>query len=204
MSLLAFALQVLPVFGLALGATVLGNMLLAVYVTKPWQIPLLLVGALLFVALLMFRKTRIWNLVLLLALALVAGVLTGVAFTDGGRAWGAVLSMTCALLILALLFGTYLRGKIGRGLRFLYLLTWFYLAGWLLILIWDPALWLRILWIVAGAILFTGLAVIWFSEWEGKENPVGVLAVPEGSELYILGLNIAIALRVLLALLPIG
>ena len=59
MSLLAFALQVLPVFGLALGATVLGNMLLAVYVTKPWQLPLLLVGALLFVALLMFRKTRI-------------------------------------------------------------------------------------------------------------------------------------------------
>jgi hypothetical protein len=204
MSLLAFALQGLPVFGLALGATILGNMLLAVYVTKPWQLPLLLVGALLFVGLLTFRKTRIWNLVLLLALSLVAGVLTGVAFTDGGGAWGAVLSMTCALLILALLLGTYLSGKISGGLRSLYLLTWFYLAGWLLILIWDPALWLRILWVVIGVIIFTGLAVIWFSEWEGKEITSGVLAVPEGCELYILALNIAIALRVLLAFLPIG
>jgi hypothetical protein len=204
MSLLAFALQVLPVFGLALGATILGNVLLAVYVTRPWQLPLFLLGALLFVALLTFRKIRTWNLVLLGTLALVAGALTGVAFPDGGGAWGAVLSMTCALLILALLLGTYLSGKLSRGLRMLYLLTWFYLAGWLLILIWDPALWLRVLWVIAGVIIFTGLAVVWFSEWEGKETPVGVLAVPEGCELYILALNIAIALRVLLAFLPIG
>jgi hypothetical protein len=204
MSLLAFAMQVLPVFGLALGVTILGNVFLAVYVTRPWELPLLLIGALLFVALLTFRKTRIWNFVLLLALALVAGVLTGVAFTGGRGAWGAVLSMTCALLILALMLGTSLRGKLNRGARLLYLLTWFYLAGWLIILIWDPAVWLRILWVVTGAILFTGLAVIWFSEWEGKETPVAVLAVPEGCELYILGLNIAIALRVLLAFLPIA
>ncbi|MGD8814845.1 MAG: hypothetical protein PVI78_10260 [Anaerolineales bacterium] len=204
MSLLAFTLQVLPVSALALGAMFLGIKLLSGLVSVPWQLPLFLIGVLLFVAMLTFRRVRVWNLILLLTLALVAGALLGLVFDVGYVSWGSVLGLTCALLVLAIALGTILRGRLRWLGRVLWLLAWLYLAGWLLIVIWNPATWMRLTWAVSGVIFFSGLALVWFSELEGKHNPAGSLAVPEGCELYLLGLNIAIALRVLVGMVPLA
>jgi hypothetical protein len=79
-----------------------------------------------------------------------------------------------------------------------------YLAGWLLGGLIDPPQWLRTLWASAGLVIFGGLAMVWFSRLESEEIPPGGLAVGLGADLYFLGLNIAVAVRMLTILLKIA
>ena len=196
MSLLAFSLQVLPVSLLALGATVVGAM---ARISDAWRLPLLLVGVMLFAALLTFRKTPGWNLALLLALAAVAGMFLGSSFEGTqGQSWGGALTVAFTLMGMAALIGHMLRGRLRRVGSALWMLAWIYLAGWILLVMLNPAAWLRALWSGAGLVIFGGLVVVWFSELGDEENPVRGLAVPQGCDLYLLGLNIAVAARVLL------
>ncbi len=62
----------------------------------------------------------------------------------------------------------------------------------------NPADWLRAVWAGAGLVIFGFLLVIWFSELAGEEKPSRGLAVSQGTDLYLLGFNIAVAARVLL------
>jgi FtsH-binding integral membrane protein len=196
MSILAFTLQVLPVPALALVATAVGS---AWQVNDAWRLPLLLIGVLLFVAMLTFRRVRVWNLVLLLTLAAVAGALLGSTFEgEHGGSWGGALALTFGMMGLAVWVGNALRRKLRPVGSALWMLAWLYLAGWFLVVVLDPEAWLRALWSGAGVILFGCLLTVWFSELWGEDRTGKGLAVPQGCDLYILGLNIAIAARVLL------
>ncbi len=196
MSLMAFALQVLPVLLMALAATLIGGV---VPVSEAWQLPLLLVGVLLFVALLTFRKAPGWNLALLLALAAVAGMLLGSAFSgEHSASWGSALGLAFALMGLAALVGYALRGRLGRAGCALWILAWIYLLGWLAFMLLNPADWLRAVWAGAGLVIFGLLLVVWFSDLTGEKKSSRGLAVSQGTDLYLLGFNIAVAARVLL------
>jgi FtsH-binding integral membrane protein len=195
-SLMAFALQVLPVSLMALAATLIGGL---VHVSGAWQLPLLLVGVLLFVALLTFRRAPGWNLALLLALATVAGMLLGSAFRgEQGASWGGALALAFALMGLAALIGYALRGRLGRAGCALWILAWVYLLGWLAFMFLNPANWLRAAWSGAGLVIFGLLLVVWFSDLTGEEKSSRGLAVSQGTDLYLLGFNIAVAARVLI------
>ena len=200
MSILAFTLQVLPVPALALVATAVGA---AWHVSDAWRLPLLLIGVLLFVATLTFRRMRGWNLALLLTLAAVAGALLGSTFEgEHGGSWGGALALTFGMMGLAAWVGNALRRKLRPVGSALWMLAWLYLAGWFLVVVLDPAAWLRVLWSGAGVVLFGCLLAVWFSELWGGDSSGGGLAVPQGCDLYLLGLNIAVAARVLLVSVP--
>jgi len=162
MSILAFTLQVLPVPALALVATAVGS---TWHVSDAWRLPLLLIGVLLFVAMLTFRRVRGWNLALLLALAAVAGALLGSTFEgEPGSSWGGALALTFGTMVLAALVGNAMRSRLRPVGSALWMLAWLYLVGWFLVVVLDRG-----------------------------------LAVPQGCDLYLLGLNIAVAARVLFA-----
>ena len=201
MSLMAFALQVLPVSLMAVAATLIGA---ALQVDRAWQLPLLLVGLLLFAAFVTFRRASGWNLALLLALAVVAGVVLGSAFGDG-QELGPVgaLVLTFVLLAVAALIGSVLRSRLRRVGFLLWTMAWVYLVGWVVSVPLDPAAELRAAWAGAGLAIFLCLAVVYFSRLAIGEPGRG-LAVAPGSDLYLVGLNVAIALRILLHSLSVS
>lgn len=196
MSALAFTLQVLPALGLALIATFVGA---AVPVGASMRIPLLLVGVLFFVGLMTFRRTRGWNLALLMGLAAVAGALISPGLGAGRRPpWTGAIALTMALTILAALAGKAMRGRLRKAGIALWVLAWIYLLGWIFGGLLDPPGWVRICWAGAGLIIFGGLVAVWFSQLGSEEIPPRGLAVAHGIDLYLLGLNIAVAGQVLL------
>lgn len=198
MSLLAFALQVLPVSLMALVATAIGA---ALRVDQAWQLPLLLVGVLLFAGLLTFRNAAGWNLALLLALAAVAGAFLGSAFGEGQNlAPVGALALTFILIALAAVIGRALRSRLRRAGFVLWLMAWIYLVGWLAIVFLDPAARFHAAWAGAGLAIFACLTVVYFSQLAGEESGRR-LAVPQGCDLYLLGLNITVAARLLFLLL---
>jgi hypothetical protein len=201
MSWLAFILQVLPVTGMALLATVVGT---AIPVSGAMRIPLLLIGVLLFAGLLTFRKTRGWNLALLLGLAAAAGALinTGTE-VRGGPSWTGAIILMIALMALAAFIGKALHGRLRRTGLVTWVLACVYVAGWLPGGLLNPADWLRIIWAIAGLVIFSGLATVWFSRLESEEIPPRGLSFQQGCDLYLLGLNIAVAGQVLLTSLTI-
>jgi FtsH-binding integral membrane protein len=199
MSWLVFVLQVLPVTGLAFVATLAG---FALPVSEAMRIPLLLVGVLLFAGLMTFRRTRGWNLALLLGLAVVAGSLMGSALDDAHVSWTGATALMAALVGLAALIGRALQDRLRRAGFVLWVLAWIVLAGWLIGGLLHPEEWLRILWACAGLVIFGGLAAVWFSRLGSEEIPPRGLAVALGCDLYLLGLNIAVAGQVLIDLLP--
>jgi hypothetical protein len=198
MSFLAFALQVLPVSLLAFAATALGALL---RLDERLRLPLLLLGVLLYAALMTFRHTPRWNLVILLALAAAAGaLLVSVLGSNQGAAWGPGVGLSLGIITLSLSLGRALRGRFRRAGKALWILAWIYLAGWLLLLALEPALWLVTVWAGAGVAIFGGLIVVWYAQLGAMESARS-LAVPQGSDLYLLGLNIAVALQMLLTFL---
>jgi FtsH-binding integral membrane protein len=157
---------------------------------------------LLFAGLMTFRRTHGWNLALLLALATVIGLLVGPGLnTERSLPWTGAIAITILLLVLAAFIGKALRKWFRKVGSALWLLAWVYVAGWLIGGLINPAEWLRILWASAGLVIFEGLVAVWFYKLSAQEIPPRGLAVAQGIDLYLLGLNIAVAGQVLLFLL---
>lgn len=194
MSTLVFLLQVLPATVMALVATFVGA---ALPIGGFLRMPLLLVGVLLFAGLMTFRRTRGWNLVLLLGLAVAAGALMGPALDAAHVSWTSAIVLMVALIGMAALIGKALRDRLHRAGFILWVLAWIYLAGWLIGGLLRPDELLRILWACAGLVVFGGLATVWFSRLGSEEIPPRGLSVALGCDLYLLGLNIAVAGQVL-------
>ena len=112
---MVFVLQILPLTLLALASTVVGFAVLSTWVTPVMQLPIGLLGLLLFIALLTFRESKGWNLALLLILALVAGMVIGAVVSPEVRLlWAVPLTTSLAALALSVLLGRSLRGRLGK------------------------------------------------------------------------------------------
>ena len=187
--MLAFAVRVLPVYLAALCLTAAGW---SITLPAPWTAPLVVCVLLLFTTLLTFRRTPTWSTILLLALALTVGAV--IRLMAGAQiAW-----VPCAAAGL----GMPLAGAaIGRGVPLrrgwvrggLWALAWIYILGaWLTPFDMGN---LRGLWAGAGLLVFAGLAVGWFGDWQTRDarDPAGGPA----AELYLIGLNLALAANAL-------
>jgi len=156
------------------------------------------ISLLLFIALMTFKSVPGWNVGLLAALGLALGVfLRALAAEAMFSAW--LLSAGLAVLVFAV--AAWLGRRMGSRMKDvgigLWLLSWAYLMGWAVIafLGLDPVF--TTAWAGAGVLIFTGLAVAWFSSLESQldAQPGPALAV----DLFFLFLNLTIALRVLSA-----
>ena len=156
-----------------------------------------LISLLLFIALMTFKSVPGWNIALLAALGLALGVfLRALAAEEMFSAW--LLSAGLAVLMFAL--SAWLGRRLGSRMRDvgigLWLLSWAYLLGWVVIafLGLDPVF--TTAWAGAGVIIFTGLAAAWFSSLESQLDTQSGAAL--GVDLFFLFLNLTVALRVLL------
>jgi FtsH-binding integral membrane protein len=190
-----FILQVLPVTLLALAGTGLGLVVLPSDLALSLEIPLLLSGLLLFVAMITFKGTSGWNVFFLLGFSLVVGVLLrGFVQEEHGRSWSSSFGVAIGILVLSAGVGRSLRGRLfwlGKGF---WILSWIYLAGWGLIVVLHPGALFQILWAGAGLVIFSGLAAAWFAGL--GEHQEGASGVPLAVDLYILAFNLAVATQI--------
>lgn len=191
-----FILQVLPVTLLALAGTGLGLVVLPTDLALRFEIPLLLLGLLFFVAMITFKGTSGWNVFFLLGFSLVVGVLLrGFAQEELGRSWSLSFGVAIGILGLSAGVGRSLHGRLfwlGKGF---WILSWIYLAGWGLIVVLHLGALIRILWAGAGLVIFSGLAAAWFAGL--GEHQEGASGIPLAIDLYILAFNLAVATRVI-------
>ncbi len=187
--MLAFAVRVLPIYLAALGLTAAGW---SIRLPASWLAPLAVCVLLLFAALLTFRRTPAWSTILLLALALTVGAV--IRLMAGAQiAW---VPSAAAGLGVPLASAT-----IGRGLRLrrnwvrggLWAEAWIYILGAWLTPFGEGNT--RVWWAGAGLLVFAGLTVVWFGDWQARDarDPVGGPA----AELYLIGLNLALAANAL-------
>ena len=197
MTLWTFAATILPPLLAALIASGLGGAALSPRITTGSVVPLTLFGLLLFVAMVTFKRARGWNAALLVAFSFVAGGVVNWLFEDriGGTWLGAV---SAAILILAI--SAPVGRRIGPRLvgigAWLWLLSWVYLFGWVVVAVLrPPPSWIRA-WAIGGLVVYAGLSATWFAGLDPEqEDPSGTAWAVD---LYLLGLNLAIAVRVLM------
>ena len=192
-----FLLQVVPFSLLGLLGSLVG---LWFGPQEPGSTFMLLAGVislLLFIALMTFKSVPGWNVGLLVALGLALGMfLRALAAEAMFSAW--LLSAGLAVLVFAL--AAWIGRRLGSRMREvgigLWLLSWAYLMGWAVIAFMDLDPVFTTAWAGAGVLIFTGLAVAWFSSLESQldAQPGPALAV----DLFFLFLNLTVALRVLL------
>jgi FtsH-binding integral membrane protein len=191
----AFLLQVLPIGALALAATAVGSGIFSEIVSPAFSLPLIVVGLILFVALLTFRNVAGWNLGLLITFALVVGLYLGRVFPEvGGSSWRLTLMVVLGLLLGAAAIGARLSGRLQRLGSVLWIVSWIYLLGWILVALLPLAPPIIMVWASVGVAIFFGLSSSWFAGLRDyAEKGKGVtLAI----DLYILGINLALTARV--------
>ncbi len=187
--MLAFAVRVLPLYLAALALTVAGWVVRA---PQAWLAPLVVCVLLLFAALLTFRRTPTWSTILLLALALTVGAV--IRLMAGARiAWGPSAAAGLGAPLASAVIGSELRLRRGWVRGGLWALAWIYILG-----AWLTPFGLgnmRGWWAGAGLLVFAGLAVVWFGDWQDRDahDPAGGPA----AELYLIGLNLALAANAL-------
>ncbi len=187
--MLAFAVRVLPFYLAALALTVVGW---AVRIPQAWLVPLVVCVLLLFAGLLTFRQTPTWSTVLLLALALTVGAI--IRLMAGAHiAWVPCATAGLGVPLAGAVIGGGLRLRRGWVRGGLWALAWIYILGaWLTPF--GPGT-MRGWWAGAGLLVFAGLAVVWFGDWQARNanDPAGGPA----AELYLIGLNLALAANTL-------
>jgi len=193
-----FLLQVVPFSLLGLLGSLAG---LWLGPQDPGSTFMLLAGVislLLFIALMTFKSVPGWNVGLLAALGFALGVfLRALVAEVMFSTW--LLSALLAVLVFAV--AAWLGRRLGSRMRDvgigLWLLSWAYLMGWVVIafLGLDPVF--TTAWAGAGVLIFSGLAAAWFASLESNLDTQSgpALAV----DLFFLFLNLTIALRVLSA-----
>ncbi len=197
MPLWTFAAAILPPLAVALVAGGLGAAALAPRLTATSIVPVGLLGLLLFVAMMTFKRARGWNTALMAAFSFVGGGALSWIFEGrvGGTWLGAVAS---AALVLA--FAAVLGRRAGPRLvgisAWLWLLSWIYLFGWVVAAVLNPpGDWIRA-WAVGGLIVYGGLSTAWFAGLDPwAPDPSGTAWA---IDVALLGFNLAIAARVLM------
>jgi len=191
MSALAFAVRVLPLYALALVLTAAGAIPLGGYVPSGWLATLAILALLAFAALMTFRRAHTWPTILLLAFALIAGVLLRLMLPEVRLHWPWALVASIGIP----LFGVPLGWKAGPRLGSIgwgtWAAAWVYILGWIAWQLLGQGVLMRLYWGIAGLIVFSALTITWSASLAGRppHEPEGSIA----SELFLIGLNLGIA-----------
>jgi hypothetical protein len=198
MTLWTFAATILPPLLAALIASGLGAAALSPRITTGSVVPVALFGLLLFVAMMTFKRARGWNAGLLVAVSFAAGGVVTWLFEDRiGGSWLGAVSAAVLILAISAVAGRRVGPRLAGIGAWLWLLSWIYLFGWVVVAVLHlPPGWI-LAWAAGGLVVYGGLSATWFAGFDP------VPADPSGTawavDLYLLGLNLAIAARVLLA-----
>lgn len=196
MTLLAFLVRVGPLFGLALAVTG-GGMALGARIPSAGLLPVGILTVLCFAALMTFRRVRAWSVPLLLSFALLAGSLLWPMLGGPAARWGWPLAAGAGVPLI----GVPLGWKAGSGLRRFgwaaWAAAWVYIVGWIVWQLLAQDTGVRQAWGLAGLVIFSALTVTWAGSLSGRQaqEPEGAVAV----ELYLIGLNLGIAVRMMAA-----
>lgn len=193
-----FIIQVLPLSFLAGLGVALGLGFVAERLTESLQLPIVILGLLVFIGMITFRETRGWNIALLLSFGVIAGGFLGSIFPEGtGVSWVMALLTGLGVIFLAAGIGNWLGVRL-RGLGVgLWIGSWIYLLGWVLLALTDSSSTLQTLWAAAGMVIFGGLAASWFANLVTTEQQSSNVSL--AIDLFVLGLNLFVAGRVLLS-----
>lgn len=192
---MTFSIQTVPFFLLALVSMFVGFQ----YSSQSAGLnllPTMLVGLLLFAALITFKKTRGWNIALLLSLALVLGFIIGGLLLSENKLEGAVVVLrTLFLLIVAALIGNLLGQRSAYFGISLWVASWIHVFGWAVIMITQLSFEFIQIWAVIGLFIFTGLSVVWFGRLEDHlaQTTGPALAI----DLFFLSINLSIPIFIL-------
>ncbi len=159
-------------------------------------LPAMLVGLLLFTALITFKKARGWNIALLLSLALVLGFIIGGLLSSENKSEAPVVVLrTLFLLIIAALIGSLLGQRTAYFGVSLWMASWIHVFGWVVIMITQLSFAFIQVWAVIGLFIFTGLSIVWFGRLEDHliETTGSALAI----DLYFLSINLSIVIFIL-------
>lgn len=197
MTLWTFAAGLVPPLVAALIAGGLGAAALAPRLTTGSILPAALFGLLLFVAMMTFKRARGWSAALLAAFSFVGcGVVSWLFRGRIGGTWLEAVASATVILAVAAAVGRRIGGPfVGVG-AWLWLLSWVYLFGWVAAAVLAlPAIWIRA-WAVSGLIVYAGLSAAWSAGLDpSAPDPSGTAWA---IDVYLLGLNLAIAARVVM------
>ncbi|HKZ53883.1 MAG TPA: hypothetical protein VJ123_00270 [Anaerolineales bacterium] len=189
------AAQVLPHFVIAVVGTAAGFSW-SLRVAPEWDLPLGLAAFLLFLASVTFRRSPGWNAVFFYTFAVAGGAFFGRILPAGGLAWGWAAVVAAAVLVAMAAAG---RAGLYRQLvplwTGLWVFSWIYVGSWFVIYGIRRETPLVVYWAAAGVMIFALLGLSTFSRLRVPQvRPVGVSL---GLELYILSLNLTLAIRLL-------
>lgn len=160
------------------------------HVHPGWMLPLVLLAALCYVGVHIASPWPVAAAALLLVLGGLIGALLGrwiPASVQG--AWGRAVLICAGLLTGAFVLALLAEGKLP--LRPLWIGSWLYLLGWVVLSFLRPGSGAYRLWALLGAGVFTGLAAAWFG---GVELGDPADTPRQATSMYLIGLNLAIAL----------
>lgn len=194
MTPLAFLVRVAPLYALALALTA-GGMVLGARLPSAGLFPVGILAVLGFAALVTFRRMRSWSAPLLLGFALLAGSLLWMMLGGPAARWGWALAAGVGVPLIGVPLGWMAESGLRRIGWAMWAAAWVYLVGWMgWQLLAQPSA-LRPAWGLAGLVIFSALTVTWAASLPGRlaQEPDGSVA----AELYLIGLNISLAVRML-------
>lgn len=189
--------EILPIVFLAVGMTLAGGLWLGTRITGALALPvwICLVGT--YAALMVLKETRGWNLGLLGVFALLVGAVLGRGFPGASATGWATLGLLGGLMTACgaagLLFESRIRWPVGA----LWAVSWPYLIGWVVLVLWKSGGRWYGLWAGIGLLLFGGLMIGWFATWRERRS-----VTSSAFDLYLLTASMGVAVMVLLASRP--
>lgn len=191
----AFFIQIFPLTFIAGIGAAFGLGFMAERIPGSLQLPIAIIGLLVFIALITFREVGGWNIGLLIGFGVIAGAFLGSIFpTDGNLDWSMALLAALGLLFLASAVGNWLGERLRNLGVVFWVASWVYLLGWVLLAIVDFPSVFQIIWALAGLIIFSGLASTWFANLMTSETPSSNVSL--AIDLFIIGMNLLVAGRV--------
>lgn len=188
-----FGATVVPLVAAAGTGSLLGALWIAPRLSSGiLDLTVLLLAALSYIGVMLTVERAILASSLLIGFGVLAGGILGrwlPALAEG--AWARAVPVGILLLIVAFLAGQWGERWLNAPTRWLWIGSWFYLLGWIVLGLWQLPEQASRIWAVAGVALFWGLAAGWFASVEVGEGP----GTPRhAASLYLIGLNVVIAL----------
>jgi hypothetical protein len=169
---------------------------LSAWLTPAVELPLGLAALILFIALLTFRESGSWSLLLLLPLALCVGTLLGLLWESGpASGWGMVISLWLGAQVVGAACGVGLRGRCRWLSGMLWALACVYLVGWFVLRSLNMPRGVMVGWAAGGVAVFIGLFGSWFSSFANRLDRFGDVSL--AADLYILDMNLGLGVWML-------
>lgn len=150
-----------------------------------------------FLGLIGLKNSPNWNVVFLLFFAFVLGSFSTLDHRmENIGSWATPLFLAIAVVVGCFFMGQRIRHGVGEFSQGIWLLSWVYILGWVGIDLLDLELLLQAVWAGFGLALFGGLITFWFAQL--RSNKVGLRGSALGIDLFLLSVNVVVAIRILL------